>query len=113
MTPWDQAIAFVRKHEADAFVDYPDDPGCVEDWGVPLRSLRGARNPLSGTDQDDDVDGEELRGCTWEQAAEIYRVEFWDRLGLVSLPTDVAIKTFDLAVLCGPRQAVRFRKSVV
>jgi lysozyme family protein len=103
----ERALAVVREHEGDAFTNDPADPGGATKYGISLRFLRSLGHELGDVDGDGDVDATDVRTLTWDQAAEIYRREFWDRWGYERLPETVAVKVFDLSVNVGPGQAHR------
>jgi lysozyme family protein len=98
------ALAFVRKHEGDAYEDDPDDPGGATKYGISLRFLKGL-GPVGDLDHDGDIDADDIRGLTWDEASAIYQREFWERNEYGRLPDSVAIKVFDMAVNMGPSQA--------
>jgi lysozyme family protein len=97
----------IREHEGDAFTDHPADPGGATRYGISLRYLRSLGSDLGDVDGDGDVDADDIRRMTWDEAADIFRREFWDRFAYHRLPGPVAVKVFDLAVNVGPSQACR------
>jgi lysozyme family protein len=105
MTALDRALLVIKEHEGGEVTDEAADPGGVTKFGVSLRFLRSIWDDFADVDGDGDVDEDDIRGMTWPMAARIFTIEFWDRYGYETLPEDVAIKLFDLAVNCGPRQA--------
>jgi lysozyme family protein len=103
------AVAVVLAHEG-GFVHHPADPGGATNYGITLSTLRGLHDDgwLNGDlDGDGDVDAEDIRILPREMAVEIYREQWWNRYGYGDLPGSVAVKTFDLAVVCGPGRAHR------
>lgn len=109
---FERALAVVLRHEG-GFVDDPVDPGGATHYGISLRFLRaevaGGRSALEDYDIDDDgdLDAEDMRGLTRDQAGGLYRSAFWDRYGFARFDEPIAVKTFDLAVNAGPAQAVK------
>lgn len=98
---FDRAIATVFAHEG-GFADHPSDPGGATNFGISLRFLKGLGLDLDG---DGKIDVNDIRTLGREDAAALYRREFWDRHGYDRLPDDIAIKVMDLAVNMGARQA--------
>jgi len=86
---FDRAISVVLRHEG-GYVDDPTDRGGETRYGISSRA-----NP--------DID---ISSLTREQAVEIYWERYWRGAGYESLPSDIAMKTFDLAVNMGRRNAV-------
>lgn len=98
------AIEVVLAHEG-GFVNDPDDPGGATNWGVSLRWLAKQDPEIGDFDQDGDVDADDIRVMTREQAIMIYREYWWKKQGYDRIyHRGVAIKVFDLAVNMGPRQ---------
>ena len=104
---FEQGLAVVLAHEG-GFVDDPVDPGGATNWGISLRWLKSIGDydddgVLDGDlDGDGDVDRDDIFAMTRAQAAEFYRVHFWDRYryGRIHAPV-VAMKVFDLTVNMG------------
>lgn len=88
---FDQAFDRLIGHEG-GYVNNPADPGGETNWGISKRSYP-------------DVD---IRNLTRDQAKEIYRRDFWDRIHGVSLPPGVAFQVFDFAVNSGISTAIRY-----
>lgn len=45
---------------------------------------------------------EDIKNLTLERAKQIYRADYWDKLGLDALPPELWLYLFDTAVNCGP-----------
>lgn len=87
---FDSAIAVVLRHEG-GYMNDPDDPGGETNFGISKRSYP-------------DTD---IRNLTREQAAEIYRRDFWDanHCGEINDP-GIALGLFDFAVNAGGGRAI-------
>lgn len=88
MDVFQRALDIVFLHEG-GYVNDPSDSGGETKYGISQRSYPHL----------------DIRALTREQAAEIYRRDFWGPAGCPLLPDDVAIKVFDTAVNMGVRQA--------
>lgn len=89
-TRFDSALRWILEAEG-GYVNDPHDPGGETKYGI----SKGAYP---------DVD---IRALTEEQAANIYRTDYWDKVHADKLPAPLDLYTFDAAVLQGPRTAVR------
>ena len=98
------AISFTLAHEG-GFVDDKTDRGGTTNWGISLRFLRDIVG--GDIDMDGDVDADDIRALTRQQAIDLYRKHFWDKYHCEQLPKPVAIKFFDFCVNMGPGQATR------
>ena len=99
---FERAIAVTLSHEG-GFVDHPSDPGGATKYGISLRFLQDLGVDI---DRDGDVDADDIRDLTIDQAKMLYFQRFWSRYNYGSFPShEVAAKVFDLSVNMGPRQA--------
>ena len=131
-TAFERAHAFTARWEG-GLVDHPDDPGGITNHGVSFRWVKDlaeeARRRCLGEgrhcencsrqggprcemraldmDTDGDVDADDIRACTKEQAAALFRRHFWDKLACDALPLPLAVTLYDGAVNMGPARAVR------
>lgn len=102
MTPEVPALTFdavfdrVMSHEG-GYTSGVGDPGGETNWGISKRSYP-------------DVN---IRTLTREQAKEIYRRDFWERLHAASLSASVAFQLFDFAINSGVETAVRYLQRAV
>ena len=113
--------------------DHEADPGGITNHGISLRwvtdlarqakerCLRDARQCDTcprGTgpdcdyfsldlDNDVDIDADDIRACTKEQAARLFRRHFWEALGCDRLPLPLAVTLYDGAVNMGASRAVK------
>ena len=108
---WETALALVLRHEG-GWADHPKDPGGATKFGISLRYLQGlkAAGDLNG---DGVVDTADVRGLSVEDAAAIYKRDWWDRHGYAQLADPVAVKLMDLAVNMGAGRAHRLLQRAV
>ncbi len=98
MTPFDRCLGVTLGHEGnDVLTDDPRDPGGLTRWGI-----SAAAHP--------NVD---IRNLTREDAAEIYRRDYWQPLRCDELPLPIALCVFDCGVNQGVNTAVRLLQSVI
>lgn len=91
---FDEIFDRVMKHEG-GYVNNPADPGGETNWGVTLSTARA--NGYAGRMVD----------MTREQAKEIYRVAFWERVRGEKLHSALAFQLFDACVNHGIGNGVR------
>lgn len=101
---WKRAAEHVLKVEG-GYVDDPADSGGATNWGISLRFVKSSGLDLD-IDGDGDIDADDMKKLTKKQALDVYKKSFWtsqkyDRM----VHPEVAIKSFDMAVNMGPRQA--------
>lgn len=72
------------------YVNNPSDKGGETKWGISKLSFP-------------EVD---IKSLTMDDAAKIYKAQYWDKLQLDRLSPDIADKVFDLAVNAGVHEAV-------
>jgi lysozyme family protein len=81
------------------YVDNPKDPGGATNMGITRAALACARgNAVSKSD---------IRNLTREEAAAIYRLNYWTAIRGDELPDGLDAVMFDHAVNSGPKAAVR------
>ncbi len=97
------AHAFTAKAEGG----FTRDRGGATNHGVSLRFLRGCGIALGDIDHDGDIDEDDIRALTPDDAQRLMKLAFWDGLGLDALPRLTAAAVYDYAVNAGPAQAVR------
>jgi len=97
LADFDKAFEFLIKHEG-GYVSDPDDPGGETKYGISKRSYPNL----------------DIKNLTLEQAKEIYRRDWWDKMGLDEVEDQaVATKLFDIAVNVGLRRAVRLMQMAI
>jgi uncharacterized protein (TIGR02594 family) len=82
------------------FTQSPDEPGGASNMGISLDTLSRWR--------DRPVTIAEVRALSMDEAHQIYRALFWDKIGGDRLPAALALMTYNLAVLSGPARGVMF-----
>lgn len=104
MAEFESAVETVLRHEGA----YSEDHAGPTRWGVILAVLREEDPAWADRDGDGDVDGDDVRALSRDDAAAIYRRQWWDRYGYGAFASQaVAAKLLDLAVNLGPAQAHR------
>ena len=87
------------------FSDNPADPGGATNLGITKRTLEAWRNQVVSVD--------DVKALTQQEAAEIYRANYWNVLHCDSLPPGVDLVTFDIGVNAGPGRAARMLQKAV
>lgn len=87
---FDKALAIVLRHEG-GYVNDPRDPGGETKYGISKRAYPNV----------------DIANLTVEDAAAIYRRDYWDKLRPDELPADLAVVLFDTAVNQGVSRAIR------
>lgn len=91
---FDEIFDRVIKHEG-GYVNNPADPGGETNWGVTIRTARA--NGYAGR----------MIDMTRDQAKEIYRAAFWERVRGEKLHSALAFQLFDACVNHGIGNGVR------
>ncbi len=104
MADFDVAHNFTAKWEG-GLTDHPADPGQITKYGVSLRWLRSLGYDVADIDGDGDIDADDVRALTFQQAKHLFKTRFWDAYSLGVLPQVVATCHYDCTVNVGPRQA--------
>ena len=103
---FDDAYCYTHYWEGGKLENDPDDPGGLTNCGIVLDILK-AMGHQGDFDNDGDVDADDLRKMTPEQAVPVYRAQWWDRYGLALINDwDVAVKLMDTMVNLGPTEGV-------
>ncbi len=97
MSGFDAALDLILDLEGgERITDDPADPGGLTRWGISARAYP-------------DLD---IRHLSRDDAAEIYRRDYWQPLGCDDYPYATALMVFDAAVNQGPGAAARMAQSV-
>jgi lysozyme family protein len=100
--------AFAKIIELEGgFIDHPDDPGGATNFGISLRFLQTQNDiELGDIDGDGDIDYDDIKKMSLQDAAKLYKKHWWDKFGYKQISDQaVANKIFDMAVNMGDRQA--------
>ena len=95
MSKFDEIIEMVLEHEG-GYVNHSSDPGGETIYGISKRAYP-------------DLD---IKNLTVEQAKEIYRNDYWDRIKGEDLPSGVACVVLDYCVNSGVSRASKALQSV-
>lgn len=99
------SLAFVLAIEG-GFVNHPKDPGGATNMGV-TQAVFSAHLSRKG------MADRSVRHIAEAEVAEIYRVQYWDRVRGDDLPAGVDYAVFDLAVNSGVSRAAKMLQAVV
>lgn len=104
MSNFTWAHTFSARYEG-GLSNHPNDPGGITNHGVSLRWLRSLGLDLGDIDGDGDIDADDIRALTKEQAARLFKMKFWDAYRLDDLPRLSAAAHYDCIMNTGPKQA--------
>lgn len=105
MANFDDAITTILKHEG-GFTDHPDDPGGATSYGISLIYLKQNDLKEYDLDKDGDLDVDDIRALTINDAMDIYYEMWWKKYNYGDLYNqEMATKIFDFSVNMGSRQA--------
>lgn len=112
---FEAAVDKLLRHEGGFCID----EGGPTNFGVSLRFARTAGDldhdgwQDADVDHDGDVDEADIRAMTRDDAARIYRVQWWDRYGYGAFTDSIATKLLDLSVNMGPDRAHRIFQQAI
>ena len=107
MANFNKAHKFTARWEG-GYVNDPDDPGGATNYGVSLRWLKSLGLDQGDIDHDGDIDANDIRALSAEQAAALFREKFWDAYHLDDFPQALATIYYDAIVNTGASQATKF-----
>lgn len=103
MSKFENAIPVILLHEG-GYVNNPNDPGGVTNFGVSLKFLAG--HSEGDFNHDGVVNAQDIANMTKEQAQFIYKLFWWDKYGYGSINDQtIATKVFDFSVNMGSSRA--------
>jgi lysozyme family protein len=105
---FDEAFPILVQHEGVLSMD-PTDPGNWTGGGQGRGELRGTKYGISARS----YPTLDIKNLTLDDAKAIYRRDYWDRLRLDDLHTNLRFDLFDLAVNSGVGTAARFLQRAV
>jgi lysozyme family protein len=100
----DMAIRKILEHEG-GYVNHPNDPGGPTNKGITLATFRSFIK-RDGTIAD-------LKALTTQQAVEVYKAQYWDKVRGDDLPSGVDYTVADFAVNSGPSRAAKYLQSAL
>ena len=80
------------------YVNDPDDPGGATNFGVTIHTMRRLRLDL---DDDGDVDAQDVKRLTKDQAVDIFVRHYFDKPRISELPATLHATVFDMFVNAG------------
>ncbi|MBO9588288.1 glycoside hydrolase family 108 protein [Devosia sp.] len=99
---FERCLTEILRHEG-GYVDHPSDPGGATNMGITRKTLARWRKVTPWTG----VSKAAVAALTRNEAALIYRANYWNTAKAGSMPSGVDLALFDFAVNSGPDRAVR------
>lgn len=97
-----RCLTEVLRHEG-GYIDHPSDPGGATNMGITRKTLARWRKISPWTD----LPKSSVASLKREEAALIYRANYWNPSRAGDMPVGVDLALFDFAVNSGPDRAVR------
>jgi len=102
---------FVFKWEG-GYCDVVGDSGGATNMGISLRFLRGTDVIDGDIDGDGDIDKDDIKALTKEDALRLYKKYFWDSYNLDAFPFFMGIVFYDTAINAGGSRASKLLQSI-
>jgi lysozyme family protein len=99
---FERCLTEVLRHEG-GYVDHPSDPGGATNMGITRKTLARWRKVTPWTA----LPKTAVETLARDEAALIYRANYWNRAHAGSMPAGVDLALFDFAVNSGPDRAIR------
>jgi lysozyme family protein len=113
MSDFNKAIEIVLTHEG-FYSNDPADRGGATKYGVSLRFLQSLDENLGDVDRDGDVDIQDVKSLTLDQAKNLYKSQWWDKYNYSQIRDDkLATKVLDLSINMGASQAHKLLQTAV
>lgn len=109
---FDKSLDFVFEHEG-GLVNDSADPGGITNLGISFRFLKGLSSKYGDINDDGNVDAEDIRDMTVEDAARIYKKSFWYACRCDELPWPLDAILFDTGINMGTGTAVKLLQRVL
>src|SRR5690348_18419167 len=100
---WDQCLDFIFDKEG-GYSDDPLDPGGATNLGITLNELSQWRH--------DAVTKQDVKALTRQEAAAIYRANYWNVVRGDELPAGIDLMVFDAGVNIGTPRSARFLQQI-
>ncbi|GHA29264.1 hypothetical protein GCM10007989_26050 [Devosia pacifica] len=105
---FDACLEIILRHEG-GYVDHPADPGGATNLGITRKTLAAWR----GIEPWHALAKSAVRYLDKGEAAEIYKVKYWDQCRAGELCPGLDLAVFDYAVNSGPHRAVRLLQAIL
>lgn len=106
-TNFNRCLAFTIEREGgDKFTNDPRDPGGATKYGITARTLAAWRH-------NDHLVDTEVETLGYDEAAAIYRVNYWNAIQGDALPAGIDLMVFDFGVNAGVARSVMLLQGIL